>query len=254
MQKIVGLIGTKGAGKDTAAEHFYKKGFKGIAYADALYQEVCDAFSVTRNFLSHRATKEKNTFSLSLIHCKDRAFIEKLFEKIQSNVIVVADSNGKLIPNFHQKPYWKLELLLMPQSPRTILQWWGSQYKRDLDDSYWINKVANVIKSNPQSNFVVTDVRFLNEAALVRELQGITIRVKRDKIDQELLARIKSGDPNASHISETQLLGFVTDFELENKENDRQYLEKSVEELFNDKDFYFLVKSNSEKTQNYLKT
>jgi len=252
MQKIVGLIGTKGAGKDTAAEFFYKKGFKGLAYADALYKEVEDAFSITRQELSNRATKESPSMRLSLKVCADPSFKEKMVSKLKTKAIEI-NTGIETLDSFLSKSNWEEEFLSMPQSPRTILQWWGSQYKRDLSKNYWTDKVVSIIKNNSGLNFIITDVRFLNEAEVVTSFGGVTIRVKRKSIDAELAKRIASGDPNSCHISETQLLSYKTDFEVENIENNLDSLGTAIEELFKDETPNLAIVHNPEKRNYFIK-
>jgi hypothetical protein len=48
-------------------------------------------------------------------------------------------------------------------SPRQAFQWFGTDWGRALDDNMWIN-IA------PRKNTIITDVRFDNEEALLREL------------------------------------------------------------------------------------
>ena len=65
---------------------------------------------------------------------------------------------------------------------RLILQGWGTDFKRELQSkNYWIIKVANKIKELPDNicYVVFPDVRFLNEAAFIRELGGYIIRIDR---------------------------------------------------------------------------
>src|SRR6476661_846445 len=81
IQEILGLLGAKGAGKDTAAKLFIQKyGYRRIAFADALYLEVANAFGVTVEFLNNRDTKETPLPELALSHCQDADFVQVLGE------------------------------------------------------------------------------------------------------------------------------------------------------------------------------
>jgi len=60
MNTVIGFIGKRGCGKDTAAAHLIEKhGFKRLAFADALYQEVSGHYGVPIEFLQARETKEQ---------------------------------------------------------------------------------------------------------------------------------------------------------------------------------------------------
>lgn len=66
---------------------------------------------------------------------------------------------------------------------RLIMQGYGSDFRRQLcGDDYWINKWMIAVQQTVANPYllVCTDVRFLNEAAKVRELGGILWRVERD--------------------------------------------------------------------------
>ena len=65
---------------------------------------------------------------------------------------------------------------------RTLLQVWGSDFRRNICGSeYWIDKMERIIaKSSDSYDFLfVTDVRFPNEADLIKKLKGTLIRVER---------------------------------------------------------------------------
>jgi hypothetical protein len=81
---------------------------------------------------------------------------------------------------------------------RQLLQVYGTEYRRAQDDLYWIKKMAKLMDSiqadsrriqSPEFIFAITDVRFDNEAQLVRDRGGHLIRINRGQ---------PSGDPHAS--------------------------------------------------------
>lgn len=200
-QEVVGLIGVKGAGKDTAAATLIEKfGFQRVAFADALYREVADAFGVTVEFLGNRDTKEVPQDELKLLNCTVDGFV--------STALAIAREEG-------------LELdVRTPLSPRWVLQLWGTEFRRIREghDSYWLDRVNDIIRANPTINFVVTDVRFINEASYITgALGGKLIRVRRPVLEaKEALARAANG--TAAHRSEVELLTYPTDLEAINVE------------------------------------
>lgn len=170
---IIGLTGAAGSGKDTVAgilvlEH----GFQQIAFSDALYEEVSTAFNVLVAFLKNLESKEKRSFRLSLGHCMDENFAR----------VVREIRHGGNRPIGHSS---------IPYSPRQILQWWGTDYRRAQCETYWINKVRNQLDIAPDKNLVITDAWFQNEADMVLERGGRLGLVTRPGVK-----------PVADHVSE----------------------------------------------------
>ena len=214
---VIGLLGAKGCGKDTAAKFLVDElGYKRAAFADALYQEVADAFGISVEFLGNRDTKETELPSLCLDKCKDLRF-------------------GYCVMR-HEKKTLKSDpdAWLRPRSPRSILQLWGTEYRRrgipgvcPGKDSYWLDIVAGVIATSPDASFVITDVRFKNEMQLVEDFGGSSARVRRLELEaREAHERAVNGC--AAHASETELLKVVVDRELFNVEGKPGHLRFGV--------------------------
>jgi hypothetical protein len=56
---------------------------------------------------------------------------------------------------------------------RILLQWWGTEYRRHVDPDYWVKRLEETITSaDPEDKFVITDLRFPNEAEMVKRLGG----------------------------------------------------------------------------------
>lgn len=199
---IIGLTGAAGSGKDTIADILFRSGqraeidrafisetdkslirdWRRIAFADALYQEASEAFEVDVEDLRCRARKETPTSSLSMTGCTDRVFVE----------VVRAIE-------------WNHFDWFAPYSPRQILQWWGTDYRRAQREDYWLSKVRDRIASVPDNHWVVTDIRFQNEANLVRELGGCLVVVHRPAIY-----------PVTEHVSEAFWRTCKADWQIEN--------------------------------------
>lgn len=86
---------------------------------------------------------------------------------------------------------------------RKLLQWWGTDYRRAEDPDYWVSKIRDEVSQH--SLAVISDVRFDNEAALVRQRGGQIWRITRP-------ATQSNGFPG--HVSEA--LAFDADLEIEN--------------------------------------
>jgi len=200
MQKVVGLIGTRGSGKDTAALALTANGWARVAFADALYCEVSSAFGVSVDFLQDRERKEVPQPELALKNCKDPLFVAAML-----HIMGLSLADGQ----------WpRIEAALRaPRSPREIMQKWGTEYRRVyFSDGYWRDQIAAVIKANPTRNFVVTDVRFPDEALLLeREFGGALARVLRPGLGGH-------DDPALQHASEQAMRDYPVPYEFVNEE------------------------------------
>jgi len=65
---------------------------------------------------------------------------------------------------------------------RKLMQWYATDYRRKLTPSYWLNKWQHSAERAMGGgwNIIVDDIRFPNEAELVRSLGGYIIKVLRD--------------------------------------------------------------------------
>jgi hypothetical protein len=180
------LAGAAGVGKDTVADYLVLKyGFVSFSFSDSLYREVAEAFGLPdESLLRDRATKEVLTTRLMLNSCSDGGFLTAL---------------GAAFPftMFSQNAFLK------PRSPREILQWWGTQYRRAQNPNYWIKRAKEHIftlraaaeypEHAPQM-FVNTGVRFENERAWVHSFGGNVWHISRP-----------AAPPVVAHESETLL-------------------------------------------------
>ena len=69
-------------------------------------------------------------------------------------------------------------------SPRILMQTLGTEWARNLlDENIWVDIARRKIKAFDSYSVVVTDVRFENEAALIKELGGVILQVQREGLD-----------------------------------------------------------------------
>ncbi|WP_367847033.1 hypothetical protein [Rhodoferax sp. WC2427] len=158
--RIIGLTGLMGSGKDTIAEILRKqRNYVPVAFADPLRQEIMDAFGIPIEVLTDRATKEAATPQLALSRCRDFDFEACMI-------------------NYNKTPLLDMTL---PRSPRWIMQRWGTEYRRAQDPHYWTKAMNRRLSHLSQQGqcIAVTDVRFMNEALLVREHGGYIWQVNR---------------------------------------------------------------------------
>lgn len=170
---IIGLVGRAGAGKDTVASILSEShGHIRIAFADALRIEIANSFKIDSRLMDDRYEKEKINERITIARCDDREFIKRMQD---------------LGHDIHQ-----------PRSPRQILRWWGTEYRRQVcSDKYWHERLQDTIDSLMRTGtrkIVITDVRFINEAEFVKSLFGQIWRV----------TRISADSVKADHVSESE--------------------------------------------------
>lgn len=108
---------------------------------------------------------------------------------------------------------------------RTLLQWWGTEYRRSVEENYWVRQLAEQIEKEKPAYALITDCRFPNEFAWVQSVGGKTVRV-----DRKDLPAIST----ASHASETALAGdFPWDYILTNDGTLEEFKEGALT-LFDD--------------------
>lgn len=82
---------------------------------------------------------------------------------------------------------------------RPILQWWGTEFRRGQNKQYWVNKavlkIDEAVKSGKEL-IIITDVRFLSEAAVLADMGAHLIRISRPLENKD------------EHPSETELDGY----------------------------------------------
>jgi hypothetical protein len=103
--------------------------------------------------------------------------------------------------------------------PRYLLQWWGTEYRREgrvpgqltpptPDPFYWVRKMRDRIRADQPQIALISDMRFLNEAAMVKSeaISNRTVRIER-------LGFALPGEA-AAHKSETELDTYGYDAEI----------------------------------------
>lgn len=144
MQKIIGVCGQKGSGKDTIGDIICELDptFKKVAFADTVKDLVSILFGWDRQMVQGTTPES-------------RKWREEL------------------------DPFWTKELG-RDFSPRIAMQVMGTDLMRDhLHKDIWIICLKRKIMNQPNSNFVITDLRFPNEIMAIKEIGGKVIRVER---------------------------------------------------------------------------
>lgn len=198
-QHLIALTGFAGTGKDTIAGllsmHF---GFRVMAFADALRAEVAEAFGVDPMFLTDPRLKNEPINALAM----GRAPLGFL------GAVALSVGNEARTPAGYISNAW----LDTPRSPRQVLQWWGTEYRRRQSPRYWtgiVTQRVNEARRNGEARIVLTDCRFENEADTVRAMGGLIWQVKRPGIDA-------TNTPEGMHASATDGTAFGPDAVINN--------------------------------------
>lgn len=64
---------------------------------------------------------------------------------------------------------------------RTLLQWWGTEYRRSINPDYWVKALVKRIADDQPEIALITDVRFPNEVQFIQRY-GEVIKVDRPSL------------------------------------------------------------------------
>jgi hypothetical protein len=202
VMRVVGILGESGSGKSTlAAIIAARHGYHDVAIGERLYKEVALAFDVPIGILHYRETKEQPCDLLTPIRCRDRQ-AAAIFARLSAREIDVGKGDMGLCRD--SLVYSDARSWFTPLSPRRVLQWWGTEYRRAQDSDYWLRPIRTRIVDNP-GLWVISDPRDLTDIALVRAFSGILVRIKNER-----------GAPVADHLSESGWRAEPCEFHIDN--------------------------------------
>lgn len=196
---IFGLVGKAQAGKDEFAKIAVEEfGATRVAFADAVKEEVADFLDKHNVCWEHRHLwgdgKDKEA-TLRMKHY-DRPKRGKLAAFITAH--------GDYSNGYH---YF---------TPRSLMQWWGTEYRRSKDPDYWVKRAAD--KMNSDGIYVVTDVRFPNEVDMLLGKSSCLVSVVRPDA---------MNISNPTHASETSLSDYTEfNYVVENNGTLEEYRNK----------------------------
>lgn len=190
---IIGICGFIGSGKDTIADYLVNfHEFRRESFANTLKDAVSSVFGWDRTLLEGR-TKEAREWREEVDH-------------------------------------WWAERLDMPTlTPRWVLQYWGTEVcRRGFHDDIWIASLENKLRTS-RDNVVISDCRFPNEIAAIKNAGGIIIWVKRGNLPEwydDAFAANQGSNIAVNqmkilkiHASEWAWIGSKFDLEIENDGN-----------------------------------
>ena len=143
---IIGVCGFIGSGKDTVADYLVNfHEFRRESFASTLKDAVANVFGWDRTMLEGRTAQA-------------REWREQV------------------------DPWWAARLDMPTLTPRWVLQYWGTEVcRKSFHDDIWIASLENKLR-NSQDNVVISDCRFPNEIASIRNVGGKIIWVQRGEL------------------------------------------------------------------------
>ena len=178
---IIGICGLIGSGKGTVADILVEQhNFEKLSFADKLKDGVSSVFGWNRQMLEGDTDDSR----------KWREETDKFW----------TEETGETI------------------TPRLILQLFGTDCMRNgFFDGIWVSLVKQELLKNKDKNYVIPDVRFENEAKMIRSLGGKICQVRRgpDPLWFRLYKDLGQ-EPNDVHKSEWAWANVQMDYILAN--------------------------------------
>lgn len=201
-ETLIGISGKIGSGKDLLGKliiyHLYNHNehfkFKDVAQFEAMWAEHKEVFQYNNWCIKKFAYKLKQVVSLLTgVPVAEMEKREVKNSKLESHWDYQYLMENKLIK---VRPYDKHETIYQ-YSVRELLQLIGTDlFRNNVHENVWINALFSDF--NTQSKWVVTDVRFKNEAMAISRRNGLLIRINDIHKDSSAI----------EHSSETDLDGF----------------------------------------------
>lgn len=179
---LIGISGKKQSGKDTVCKiiqlvytAIYNASFDmQFVSKEHIVSEITEYLKSNRStdrsvYPEHHAFADKLKLCASIILGEDKDAFEVESEKNSKTRLHITDQEGKLITN------------------RKFLQLFGTEVGRAIDPNLWVKSLLADYREavfsaeiNHIPDWIVTDVRFPNEAEAIKAEGGILIRVNRD--------------------------------------------------------------------------
>jgi hypothetical protein len=137
--------------------------------------------------LGYKARQGKNTAAMAMLNAapidldiRMVAFADSLRSEVNT-AIRQAHGAENLIEGFQEAgimPAW-VRPEVFPDKQRTLLQWWGTEYRRAQDENYWVKRLFQRLKVLDPDVAIITDLRYPNEAEAIKRAGGVLVRVSR---------------------------------------------------------------------------
>ena len=196
---IIGICGLIGSGKGTVADILVENhNFKKLSFADKLKDGVASVFDWDRDLLE-------------------------------------GDTDRSRIWREKTDQFWTEETGF-EVTPRLVLQLFGTDCMRNgFFDGIWVSLVKKQILENPDTDWVIPDVRFPNEMRMINSVQGQVWQVRRGDLPQWFYDRRDQGEkPKSVHPSEWAWIESDSNFDqIVSNDTTLEDLQKKVQSIIN---------------------
>ena len=155
LPKLISFSGRKGSGKTTLAIICKQLGYKEINFADQLKKLILDSLKI-----SHHQYETLTLYDLNELKEMKSVYNLRPSAEFMSKEICVEIN---IVKEYVNREF---------NSIREILQIIGSDLIRKYNPKWHINKIKEIINSNPSRFYCIGDCRFKDELDLVKELGG----------------------------------------------------------------------------------
>jgi hypothetical protein len=155
-REVYGVTGARGAGKDTftrMVNERTERPFAVLPFAGPLKRMVLEVFPITERCLHDPLLKER-LFPEPIV-------MDEYLAQMRAATGIYVLPRG-----------------LLADSPRRLMQYFGTDYVRSVQDDFWIRRFEESIAGCER--VMVPDTRFPNEAKFLAEISAKVIRIKRD--------------------------------------------------------------------------
>jgi hypothetical protein len=196
---VYAVCGKKTHGKDTFANFICS----------------CDSSIIIDHFASDLKATCSEVFGINLQSFYDTKCKEEKF----SNPIVIDDYLSKMnfILGIEVEPKGYIA-----NNCRELMQYYGTEYVRSVDDNYWINRTVARITNGTGKTIIISDLRFNKEYLALKKIGAKIIRVE----------RIDAKPSFDSHISENELDDIEVDFHIGTITGKFDYIKKCAQLVY----------------------
>jgi len=173
MESIIGITGTIGSGKTTSAKYLTTFGYEEYSFAGPI-KEIGEVFHFT--FEELYGTQSEKLAINKYWGISGREFMQKFGTELIRNQL------STVIP----------------------------EIKLDTGESIWTRLFEIELDKNPNKKYVVSDVRFLDEARSIRNSNGVIVKIERDENEHNLDSKVRN------HSSERELQKIKPDYIIPN--------------------------------------
>lgn len=170
-KQIIGIVGFIGSGKDTVADYLVNTHkFQRESFASSLKDAVSAVFNWDRALLEGRTSESRD---------------------------------------WRETPdTWWSNRLNMNITPRWVLQHWGTEVCRiGFHDDIWIASLENKLLTS-NNNIVISDCRFPNEIAMIKNAGGKIVWVTRGDLPSWYNIAVRAAEPSNDELAIQELSRF----------------------------------------------